>query len=292
MNAPIAHAALLAAGTEPVRLREIPYNYTSFSDREIVIRLLGAEAWGVLDQLRRERRTGRSAHAHEVLGDIWAVQRNPYLQDDLIANPQRRKMLVDAMQHRMGEIEKRRTPQEDAGRDRRVGLLVQAANRAITEFDATLVEVTALRKSVAKPPGQQHTARDNIKFDGLSRVSHVTDATDWRVEFPSSCSPDTEAEMAALVAACIALELTIIPRGGGTGYTGGAIPLTWRSAVINTEKLEAMSEVEMRKLPGWTREVATVWTEAGVVTQRVADAAERGFVFAVDPTSPSPRHRA
>ncbi|MBP8778234.1 MAG: FAD/FMN-binding oxidoreductase [Alicycliphilus sp.] len=287
MNAPIAHAALLAAGTEPVRLREIPYNYTSFSDREIVIRLLGAEAWGVLDQLRRERRTGRSARMlYEVLGDIWAVQRNPYLQDDLIANPQRRKMLVDAMQHRMGEIEKRRTPQEDAGRDRRVGLLVQAANRAITEFDATLVEVTALRKSVAKRLGK-HTARDNIKFDGLSRVSHVTDATDWRVEFPFVVlTPDTEAEMAALVAACIALELTIIPRGGGTGYTGGAIPLTWRSAVINTEKLEAMSEVEMRKLPGLDTEVATVWSEAGVVTQRVADAAERGgYVFAVDPTS-------
>jgi FAD/FMN-containing dehydrogenase/Fe-S oxidoreductase len=32
--------------------------------------------------------------------------------------------------------------------------------------------------------------------------------------------------------------------------------------------------------------VATVWTEAGVVTQRVSDAAERaGYVFAVDPTS-------
>ena len=32
--------------------------------------------------------------------------------------------------------------------------------------------------------------------------------------------------------------------------------------------------------------VPTIWTEAGVVTQRVADAAERaGFVFAVDPTS-------
>ena len=32
--------------------------------------------------------------------------------------------------------------------------------------------------------------------------------------------------------------------------------------------------------------MATVWSEAGVVTQRVADAAERaGFVFAVDPTS-------
>ena len=65
----------------PVRLREIPYNYTSFSDREIVIRLLGAEAWRVLDELRSERRTGRSARMlYEVLGDIWVVQRNPYLR--------------------------------------------------------------------------------------------------------------------------------------------------------------------------------------------------------------------
>src|SRR5256885_16544131 len=32
--------------------------------------------------------------------------------------------------------------------------------------------------------------------------------------------------------------------------------------------------------------ISTIFTEAGVVTQRVADAAERaGFVFAVDPTS-------
>ena len=57
------------------RLREIPYNYTSFSDREIVIRLLGEEAWRVLDTLRAERVTGRSARMlYEVLGDIWVVK--------------------------------------------------------------------------------------------------------------------------------------------------------------------------------------------------------------------------
>ena len=67
------------------------------------------------------------------------------------------------------------------------------------------------------------TAKDNIKFDGFSRVSHVTDATDWRVEYPFVVlTPDTETEMANLVAGCIELGLTIIPRGGGTGYTGGA----------------------------------------------------------------------
>jgi len=77
------------------RLREIPYNYTSFSDREIVIRLLGEDMWHVLDELRTERVTGRSARMlYEVLGDIWVVQRNPYLEDDLLATPSRRDALV------------------------------------------------------------------------------------------------------------------------------------------------------------------------------------------------------
>ena len=41
------------------RIREIPYNYTSYSDREIVIRLLGDDAWNTLQTLRSQRVTGR-----------------------------------------------------------------------------------------------------------------------------------------------------------------------------------------------------------------------------------------
>ncbi|GAB4217732.1 MAG: FAD/FMN-binding oxidoreductase [Rhodoferax sp.] len=287
MNAPTPlHALLPQAHPEAVRIREIPYNYTSFSDREIVIRLLGAPAWDWLNQLRTERHTGRSARMlYEVLGDIWVVQRNPYLQDDLLSNPKRRVLLVQAMQHRLAEIEKRRTP-ADAERDARVGQLLAAAQRAVQQFDEGFVRAAQLRREVAKRLGKL-TRADNIKFDGLSRVSHVTDATDWRVEYPFVVlTPDTEAEMAGLVQGCIDLGLTIVPRGGGTGYTGGAIPLTANSAVINTEKLEAMTEVEWVDLPGVNHKVPTVWTEAGVVTNRVSHAAERaGFVFAVDPTS-------
>ena len=167
-----------------------------------------------------------------------------------------------------------------------MGELLAAAGKAVQAFDATFVETATLRRKAQKVFAKL-TAKDNIKFDGLSRVSHVTDATDWRVEYPFVVlTPDTEAEMARLVKGCIEIGLTVIPRGGGTGYTGGAIPLTWKSVVINTEKLEAMSEVEMVILPGLAQPVATVWSEAGVVTQRVADAAERGgYVFAVDPTS-------
>jgi hypothetical protein len=292
MNAPasLTHMAAVAgaaADGHAPRLREIPYNYTSFSDREIVIRLLGARAWEVLDRLRAERRTGRSARMlYEVLGDIWVVQRNPYLQDDLLDNPKRRAALIEALHHRLRAIEARRSPQEDGERDAAVGELLTAARSAVERFERQFGEMAELRKRVTKVLSRV-TARDNVKFDGLSRVAHVTDATDWRVEYPFVVlTPDTEAEMAALVKGCIELGLTIIPRGGGTGYTGGAVPLTWASAVINTEKLEAMSEVEMVSLPGVDRPVATVWTEAGVVTQRVADTAERaGHVFAVDPTS-------
>jgi FAD/FMN-containing dehydrogenase/Fe-S oxidoreductase len=289
MNAPLPLTRVKAAAADlhAVRLREIPYNYTSFSDREIVIRLLGARAWEVLSRLRDERQTGRSARMlYEVLGDIWVVQRNPYLQDDLQSNPRRRKLLIEALHHRLSEVQKRRTPAADPARDAIVGELLGLASQAVEAFADQFERVAELRRRAAKVLGKV-TAKDNIKFDGLSRVSHVTDATDWRVEYPFVVlTPDTEAEMAALVAGCIELGLTIIPRGGGTGYTGGAIPLTWASAVINTEKLEAMSDVEMLRLPGLDREVATIWTEAGVVTQRVADTAERaGFVFAVDPTS-------
>lgn len=286
MNAPTPLNLLLANPTEAPRLREIPYNYTSFSDREIVIRLLGVEAWDVLLRLRQERRTGRSARMlYEVLGDIWVVQRNPYLQDDLLDNPQRRRQLVDALHHRLGEVQRRRS-NEDAERDALVGQLLEAASRAVETFNAEFEAIASLRKKTARQL-KKYTANDNIKFDGLSRVSHVTDATDWRVEYPFVVlTPDTEVEMAGLVKGCIDLGLTIVPRGGGTGYTGGAVPLTWKSAVINTEKLEAMTEVEHIQLEGLDKPVPTIWTEAGVVTQRVADAAERaGFVFAVDPTS-------
>ena len=111
------------------RLREIPYNYTSFSDREIVIRLLGAEHWEILDILRSQRVTGRSARMlYEVLGDIWVVQRNPYLEDDLLDNRERREALIAALRHRLVEVEKRRQSTESDDLER----LVREAQAAVS----------------------------------------------------------------------------------------------------------------------------------------------------------------
>src|SRR5919107_1641507 len=96
------------------RLREIPYNYTSFSDREIVLRLLGEEAWHALEALRGERRTGRSAKMlYEVLGDIWVISRNPYIEDELIGDQKRREGLLAEMRERLEAIDARRKKKSD-----------------------------------------------------------------------------------------------------------------------------------------------------------------------------------
>ena len=123
----------------------------------------------------------------------------------------------------------------------------------------------------------------------------VTDASDWRVEFPFVVlTPDTEQEVLTLVQVCIELGLAIIPRGGGTGYTGGAVPLTVNSVVINTEKLDELGNVVFQNIAVkpepdtevQSQNIATIAAGGGVVTRRVSEQAEEeGLVFAVDPTS-------
>ncbi|OOZ39499.1 FAD-linked oxidase [Solemya pervernicosa gill symbiont] len=267
--------------SQAARIREIPYNYTSFSDREIVIRFLGERAWEVLNNLRGERKTGRSARMlFEVLGDMWVISRNPFIQDDLLENERRRDALVGALNHRLDQIEQRADSNQHALE------LLAMARSAVAKFKEWFPRQLELRRGVSDRMAGL-TRRDNIDFGGLARVSHATDATDWRVEYPFVVlTPDSEAEVAALVAASIDLGLTIIPRGGGTGYTGSAVPLHAESVVINTEKLEGLGEVESRRDDVSGVDVAAVRVEAGVVTRRVSErAAGAGYVFAVDPTS-------
>src|SRR5512133_1131253 len=167
MNAPAQIQALLSAappGASPTRLREIPYNYTSFSDREVVIRLLGEDAWQLLDALRGARQTGRSARMlYEVLGDIWVVRRNPYLQDDLLDNPKRRQALIDALNHRLAEVDKRRLAVEGADevdaavaatRSANVELLLAAARKAVDDFGLEFRDTYDLRKRAVRVLGR------------------------------------------------------------------------------------------------------------------------------------------
>ena len=263
------------------RLREIPYNYTSYSDREIIIRFLGEDSWRIIEKLRGSRRTGRSARMlFEVLGDMWVINRNPYVKDDLLNNDKRRNSLIGALKHRLKQVEIRADGNADAL------TLHRSCLKAINEFEDELQSQINLRLRTKKLLSKI-TSSNNIDFSGLARVAHSTDATDWRIAMPFVVfKPDTEEEVAAIVRACIKLGLTIIPRGGGTGYTGGAIPLHANTAVINTEKLENLSKIDSIELAGISGKHPVVTCGAGVITRRVSDLADNnGYAFAVDPTS-------
>ncbi|MFQ5586499.1 MAG: FAD-binding and (Fe-S)-binding domain-containing protein [Thermodesulfobacteriota bacterium] len=127
------------------------------------------------------------------------------------------------------------------------------------------------------------THRNNVHFDPFSRVSHATDATDWRQEYPFVViTPDREDEIPHIIRMARELDLIIIPRGGGTGLCGGSVPLHTNTVIINTERLDRIGRVEMVQIDG--REIPTITAQCGAVTGRVKDAS-LPHIFATDPTS-------
>jgi hypothetical protein len=92
-------------GTE-FRFREIPYNDTSFSDREVILKYFDEETWGVVEALRTRRVTGRSAKlSYEIIGDIFVIDRNPYIYEDCLRNARQLRRLHELHESRLRVIE-------------------------------------------------------------------------------------------------------------------------------------------------------------------------------------------
>src|SRR5665647_3668075 len=130
----------------------------------------------------------------------------------------------------------------------------------------------------------------NVSFDPFSLISHATDATDWRLFLPVAVvRPAQEEQVPLLLTAIKELGLFVIPRGGGTGLTGGAVPVHAGCVMINTEKLNRINGIEYREFRGddqIPQQMAVLKLEAGVITQDAMTYAEKqGLVFATDPTS-------
>jgi len=259
-------------------IREIPYNYTSYSDREIVLRFLNAQAWDDLNALREKRRTGRSARKlFEILGDVWVISRNVFLKNDLLKNRKRLKAMQTLHADRLRRIK------ASANDDERVLRIVAATQNMLDEL-AGWFENTPDKRKQALKKFARHTHRNNVHFDAYTLTHHATDATDWRQEHPFCVlTPDTPEELPGLIDVARELGMTVIPRGGGTGLCGGSVPLHADAVMINVEKLDAIGEIEACDI-GSGRRVQTITAQAGAVTGKVMEKS-RPHVFATDPTS-------
>ena len=85
--------------------------------------------------------------------------------------------------------------------------------------------------------------------------------------------PASTLEVAAVVRACVAAEVAVVPQGGNTGMVVGATPDTsGTQVVLRTTRMAAIRAIDAGNL--------TVTVEAGCVLQTLQDAcAEAGFLF-------------
>ena len=110
-------------------------------------------------------------------------------------------------------------------------------------------------------------------------VACATDATDLRMELPLLVVEPADArQVSELVKLANELKFALIPHGGSSGMTGGAIPGRKRSVVVRMTRFTSIFPVD--------RENMSVTLDAGVITQTAIDAvAAEGFLFTVDPAS-------
>jgi glycolate dehydrogenase FAD-linked subunit len=148
----------------------------------------------------------------------------------------------------------------------------------------TLEDTALLQGELARVVGAEHAfvppeGRDERGERALTRLSpYDHDATRSRGLHGRAdlvVRPGSTAEVAAVVALCYERDVPLIPRGGGTGLAGGAVPLGG-GVVCSLERLRAVRELE----PSLWR----IHPEAGVPTRHVQRLArENGLCFPPDP---------
>ncbi len=271
-------------GPDSAPAREIPFNYTSASDQQAVALLLGEDLVRTLEELRSRRVTGRSARLlMRFLGEILIHRRNPYLFQELVGSRARRGRFFEHTGKDLAVIE------QNAAGEGRVHEVLAACRGLLAGFRADVERAPGLRRRLKRELGAVVGA-GNVRFDPFALVAHATDATDWRLHLPLAVAmPAAEEQVAPLLAAIGRMGLKAVPRGAGTGLTGGAVPLEPGCVIVNTERLDRIRGLEQREFrleDGRPVLAPVLELEAGVITEKAMEHAERlGLVFATDPTS-------
>ena len=135
---------------------------------------------------------------------------------------------------------------------------------------------------VAQNGGVEHLLEELAAVVGAANVLTEHDdryLLDWRGVHRGSClavvRPGTTKEVAAVVTRCAAARVGIVPQGGNSGLSGGAIPTGPRSVVVSLERMTRIQAVDV--------DGATVTAEAGCTIEALQGAAaDAGLLFAPD----------
>jgi glycolate oxidase len=102
--------------------------------------------------------------------------------------------------------------------------------------------VEALVDALSAQLGAEH-----VKADATSRTIYGTDALKRGHPADVVVFPGTTHDVAAVVRICADRRVPIVPRGGGTGYTGGSVP-SHGGVVISLERMNRILEIDEANL--------------------------------------------
>jgi glycolate oxidase len=116
-----------------------------------------------------------------------------------------------------------------------------------------------------------------VRTDPEALTCYAFDATNIR-SLPSAVAfPETADEIRAVMALCHRFGLKVIPRGAGTGFAGGTVPLEG-GVVISTERFNRILDIDVGQ--------KTAVVQSGVVNAALQkEASKHGLMFPPDPSS-------
>lgn len=152
--------------------------------------------------------------------------------------------------------------------------LEQALDKFWLEYDADQVFKTALVKRLA-----ECLPAECISDHPNTLVECSTDATDLRLEIPMLVIvPESTSQVQCVVRLANEMGFALVPRGGGSGLTGGAIPVGKRTVILSLSRMKDISRIDVESL--------VLCAQAGVITlNAIQAAAKQNLLFTVDPAS-------
>jgi len=228
--------------------------HISISDEQLITRALG-----VVDMERYQHwPEGVKKLASNLAAELFMVRYNPFIDPELVRKSvdRRLNMSKPLLSEGFGKI------------------LSTGIELFWERFDAD----QKFRNELISRLGNFMSA-ENIGDEPHCRIESATDATDLRMELPMLVLfPENEHQIRSIVRLANELKFAIIPRGGGTGLTGGAIPAMGRTVILSLSRFKKILDIDT--------DARTITVESGVITlNAIQAAAKKDLLFTVDPAS-------
>ncbi|QKF82662.1 FAD-binding oxidoreductase [Halarcobacter ebronensis] len=119
---------------------------------------------------------------------------------------------------------------------------------------------------------------DNVKSDKAHKIAYCYDATKERFEPDAVVFPRDEQDVSKIVKYCNEHKIIIVPRGAGSGFTGGALPANGGIILSLERHMNKLLEIDMQNLVGVV--------QPGLINMQFQKAVEEvGLFYPPDPAS-------